>query len=168
MENYKETLDSLENLVLHKVVEDFDIYSGYGAKMDTIINAEEELGYIFPEDYKYFLEKYGWVTFNISHLERFHGLGDDIPLEWANGINVIRTTIDSRKPPTYIPTNFIQVYVDGIGDQYYLSEEGNVFLLSHENLIDANDKPKYEKESSYWTKVGNSFSEWLINMINNK
>ncbi|WP_130509571.1 SMI1/KNR4 family protein [Krasilnikovia cinnamomea] len=96
-----------ELLALHSVL------PGNGADDRDIHNAEDALGRL-PDDYRYFLREYGWLS--VQHLEIF-GLGNAVPAY----LDVVRMTRAERSEPgSPIPGSYVCVMNDGAGNLFCL------------------------------------------------
>lgn len=143
----------IDNIVerLSKSLEDFEL--GEGATTEEINIIETEFGVVFPADYRYFLERYGYASWSNDIL----GICHDLDYEEYSSMPYF-TRVDRNKtfPAHFMtrPKNTVVVGPYGGGGRYFLycanSEfSGKVELL----LTELGGKP----DSKSW----DSFTEFL-------
>lgn len=131
-----------------------NVLPGNGVSDRDIRSAEGVVG-PFPDDYRYFLREYGWVS--VEHLE-VYGLGSDIP----EYLDVVRMTLLERSEPgSPIPDSYVCVMNDGSGNLFCFdlnrSKEGigsPIFLWDHERGPDQQPAIK-----------AGSFEVWLADLL---
>jgi hypothetical protein len=161
----KQNLPKLKKLVKHELVDGNDVFSGQGATQEDILEAERQLEVNFPDDYKLFLREFGWVTFDQSNLDTIPGLGQDIPNGWEPGFNIVHLTEESRQAPKNIPHNLVHTYSDGMGNDIFMNEDGEIFFMNHE-LLHEHEDYDFSKESDFFYKIHDTFTDWLLDNIN--
>lgn len=127
---------------------------GNGASDRDIRSAEGVVGQ-FPDDYRYFLREYGWVS--VEHLE-IYGLGSAIPAY----LDVVRMTLLERaEPGSPIPGSYVCVMNDGSGNLFCFDADKSkggagspIVLWDHE--LGPDQQPEI--------KAG-SFEVWLANLL---
>jgi len=137
-----------ELLSLHNVLPSSDVNDR------DIHNAEEVLGRL-PDDYRYFLRQYGWLS--VQHLEIF-GLGSAVPAY----LDVVRMTLAERSEPgSPIPGSYVCVMNDGAGNLFCFdtAESGAgagipIVLWDHEIGLD--QEPEVRERS---------FEDWLTALL---
>lgn len=117
------------------------LYHLKGVDVDTIINAEAELGIRFDEEFRNYLLEYGVVSFGSHELM---GLGGDEYLD------VVKETINERTNNGKYPHNCYIIENLGIdGIMILQDEEGIVYELN-----DAGVKKIYDSFEEYIKSIG--------------
>jgi len=132
---------------------------GQGATSAEIEAAEAELGLKFPDSYKVFLQKLGWIDCPFITV---CGLGPDV--DWRTNLRLIVQSwwheVDSD---IRLPRHLLPIVDDGAGNVYCLDvsqmreSECPVVFWDHESFEGADQIP---------TEVGPDFCTWVVNEIN--
>lgn len=119
--------------------------SGVGAK--EVSAAELKVGHV-PEDYRDFLQDFGWAQFGSYQIS---GLGSDVPYRFMDFIFI---TYEERASGL-LPASLCTFYNNGGGDLYCFNVEAehdeSVYCFDHE-----------QRKVSF---VAASFSEFLLKLI---
>jgi cell wall assembly regulator SMI1 len=131
---------------------------GRGASDREISDAEHVLGVRFPEDYKFFLSRFGWAEIGCDIL---YGLGTDAPY----GHSVVKNAVSERhEAQPHIPHHLVPIMNDGAGNNYCLDTlrfhggECPVVFWDHEHPNGSNQVP---------IDVAQSFGQWIVDRIGN-
>jgi hypothetical protein len=112
-----------------------------GATSQEIIDAERRMGYIFPDDYRWFLESYGGGQYGPFAL---------IGLRHSSEMSVhVRNIFSAREfyNRDWIPEEMIIISDDDSGNLWLMDRKGTVYFADHE---------EQSVESMY-----KSYSEWF-------
>jgi hypothetical protein len=131
-----------------------DILAGEGVSDGEIRNAEGALGR-FPDDYRYFLQEYGWIS--VEHLE-IYGLGATVPAY----LDVVRMTLSERlETGSPIPESYVCVMNDGAGNLFCFdtarSDQGEVSpIVFWDHELGPDQEPEARERS---------FEDWLTALL---
>lgn len=131
-----------------------NVLPGSGVSDQDIRSAEDVVGQ-FPDDYRYFLREYGWVS--VGHLE-IYGLGSAIP----GYLDVVRMTLLERaESGSPIPDSYVCVMNDGSGNLFCFDVDRSreragspIILWDHE--LGPDQRPEIKARS---------FEVWLANLL---
>jgi cell wall assembly regulator SMI1 len=123
---------------------------GLGATVDEIAACEAELRVRLPQDYRQFLQEFGWGAFR--HLE-LYGLGKDVP-------RFLDVTAETKRERTefepYLPDHLVPVMNDGCGNLVCLNTQ-DMNAATCPVVFWDHDLPDDQEPSN----VAGSFAEWL-------
>lgn len=139
---------------VRKLISRHGILPNQGVSEPEIATAEGFLGR-FPEDYRYFLKEYGWLS--VGHVE-VYGLGSRIP----DYLEVVRMTLLERSGSgSPIPETYVCIMNDGAGNLLCFDTAGpNCIKASPVVFWD------HEKGSSQDVEVvAPSFQDWLNHLL---
>lgn len=142
----------------HKIMKDSgeEIEVIGGASEDMISKAEVFLGVRFPEDYRYFLEKYGALAFEA---EEFYGITKD-GLEAKSVPSVIFATKAARDRGD-ISERMIIIKSSGYGPSFCIDTSGD----SSSTSVPVVEVDFSFKRGGIKKQVAESFGEFFLNEI---
>lgn len=118
---------------------------------NDIINIEKNIWYIFPDDFRYFLLNYNWISIPYEYIywvtKRQH---DDILIN-----NILE---HDKKNSNSMPEYLISFCPNWRWDYYCFNKKDNKIYFWQHDCIDNEFNPDFDN---------NTFSDWLEDNLNN-
>ncbi len=124
----EQTMEVKMDKILKEIEKKFKLFKTKPASDELILEAERQLGFSFPDDYKKYLSKYGAISFANTELT---GLNID------SYANVVSVTLKERQRNSSLPKDAIVLENTGIeGILVLMNKKGEVYIWRNGKILE--------------------------------